>query len=197
MQPEVERFGQAGKIEVRSDGEKHTISGYAATFDTESNDLGGFREIIRAGAFNRALSEGHDVVARAHHRSEHLLGRVSNGTLRLSIDKRGLRYEVDVPNTTAGRDTLEYIKRGDITESSFAFSVPKGGQKWEGKASDGMLLRELMDVDLVDVAPVIHPAYPATEVSARALEEAKAAVRPPRLGVPMELNRARLKMESQ
>lgn len=189
---EIER--RATSEEVRS-SEEGKITGYAAVFDSESENLGGFREVVRRSAFDRAISEKTDTVARAHHKSEHLLGRVSNGTLSLVVDERGLRYEVVMPNTTAGRDTLEYIKRGDIKHSSFAFTVPKGGDLWEKRASDGVALRELIDVNLMDVAPVIGPAYEATVVSARALEEAKAEPVPvPEPGVPNEVNEARLRM---
>lgn len=196
MSPEIERFGEGGNIEIRSDNGRSVITGYAATFDTESHDLGGLREVVRSTAFTRSLADKRDVIARANHRSESLLGRVSSGTLRLSVDARGLRYEIDVPDTTAGRDTLEYIKRGDIRESSFAFMVPKGGAKMEKRSSDGLLLRELLDVDLVDISPVADKAaYPATQVSARALEQARAAAEPkPEAGVPTEVNEARLRL---
>ena len=191
---EIERFGEGGNIEIRSDDGKSVIVGYAATFDTESHDLGGFREVVRSSAFTRSLAEKHDVIARANHRSESLLGRTSSGTLRLSVDARGLKYEIDVPDTSAGRDTLEYIRRGDIRESSFAFITKKNGAKWS-KASDGSQLRELVDVDLVDISPVADKAaYPSTQVSARTLEEAKGTQPPPVPGVPNEVNEARLRM---
>jgi Escherichia/Staphylococcus phage prohead protease len=199
MRPEIERLGVPDTVEVRTEGEKSVIVGYAATFDTESRDLGGFREVVRSGAFDRALSEGNDVLARANHNSDQLLGRTLSGTLRLMADKRGLRYEIDVPNTTAGRDTLEYVRRGDIRESSFAFGVRNTKDQWTAKASDGLPLRELLEVDLVDVSPVVdQAAYPSTQVSARALEQVKALVEtstpPPPPGVPTEINEARLKL---
>jgi HK97 family phage prohead protease len=193
MSREIERRAAVGE-EVRSNEAEGKIVGYAAVFDSESENLGGFREVIRRTAFDRAIREKHDAVARAHHKSEFLLGRVSNGTLALVVDEVGLRYEVQMPNTTAGRDTMEYVKRGDIKHSSFAFMVPKGGDVWEKRSSDGLALREVIDVDLVDVAPVIGPAYEATVVSARALEDAKgepAVV--PEPGVPNEVNEARLR----
>lgn len=194
MRPEELRT--RGSVELRKDGDKNVIVGYAATFDTESHDMGGFREVVRASAFERSLREKADVIARANHHSGSLLGRTSSGTLRLSVDERGLRYEVDVPDTTGGRDTMEYIRRGDIHESSFAFRTPKDGARW-AKQEDGSLLRELVDVDLVDVSPVAdEAAYPETQVSARVLEQAKAegllpesAV--PAQGVPHAVNEAR------
>jgi HK97 family phage prohead protease len=194
MRPEVERRVHGEPVEFRSsDGEPPRLVGYAALFNVESRNLGGMREIIRPGAFDRALREKHDVVARTNHRSESLLGRVSNGTLRLTVDERGLKYEVDLPNTTAGRDTLEYVKRRDISESSFAFMVDRSGQRMEARASDGLPLRELLDLDLVDVAPVgDQAAYPATQVSARVLELAQKENVP--AAVPMSVNEARQRL---
>src|SRR5678815_5681055 len=135
---EVERMACAEPIEIRSKGEGHVIGGYAAVFDTESRVLGGrggFREIVRPGAFDRSLREGNDVIARANHQSELLLGRTSSGTVRLTVDPKGLRYEIDMPDTTAGRDTMEYVRRGDIHESSFAFMTPPKGDSWEKRSS--------------------------------------------------------------
>jgi hypothetical protein len=199
---EVERMACAEPIEIRSKGDGHVITGYAAVFGVESRVLGGragFREIVRPGAFDRSLAEGDDVIARSNHESQLLLGRTSSGTVRLSVDPKGLRYEIDVPNTTPGRDTLEYVRRGDIHESSFAFITRVKGDSWEKRASDGLPLRELLDVELVDVAPVIdQAAYPATQVSARTLEEAQKAVEPtpPAPGVPNEVNEARLRLQA-
>lgn len=181
MQRDIERrVLKTEGIEYRSsEGAAPQLIGYAAVFDVESEDLGGFREIVRRTAFDRSLRDGVDVLARTHHDSRELLGRTSAKTLRLNVDDHGLRYEADVPDTTSGRDTVVQVKRGDIRESSFAFRTPIGGDVWEKRASDGQPLRELIDVDLVDVAPVVDPAYPSTEVSARALELARAAVAPP------------------
>ena len=193
-----------GGIEIRAaEGDKPPVlTGYAAVFDVESEDLGGFREIVRRTAFDRSLRDGVDVLARAHHDSRDLLGRTSAKTARLNVDEHGLRYEVDVPDTTTGRDVTVQVKRGDIRHSSFAFYLPLGGDVWENHASDGLPLRELIDVDLVDVAPVVNPAYAATEVSARALEEARAhapapaptpaLASPP--AVPMSVNEAQQRL---
>jgi HK97 family phage prohead protease len=106
-------------------------------------------------------------MARAHHDTTQLLGTTAAGTLRLSTDSRGLWYEVDIPNTTAGRDVLALVERGDMSKSSFAFFTPKDGDNWSHTES-GVVLRELVSVELVDVAPVAVPAYEATSVSARA-----------------------------
>jgi HK97 family phage prohead protease len=160
-----------------------------------SEDLGGYREIIRPGAFDKALAAGGNVIARTHHDSAHVLGTTKGGTLKVWADERGLAYEVDVPDTGPGRDTLELVKRGDITQSSFAFGMSKDGQKW-AKGENGSLLREILSVStLVDVAPVIEPAYPETSVSVRDIEEARAELdKAEERGVPNQINELRLRL---
>jgi HK97 family phage prohead protease len=145
------------------------ITGYAAVFNSESEDLGGFRETIEAGAFRNSIVTGADVRALVNHDPSQVLGRSKAGTLRLAEDQHGLRYEIDLPDTTAARDVRESIKRGDISGSSFAFTVPEGGDRWEGNS------RTLTKVELFDVGPVTFPAYPATvtEASMRSLQMAK------------------------
>jgi HK97 family phage prohead protease len=192
---ETERIGTEGPVEFRAagDGKPAMIVGYAAVYDSPSEDLGGIVEIIRAGAFDRSLRSGVDVMARAEHDSRLILGRTSSGTLRLSTDAKGLRYEVDLPDTQAGRDVAALVRRGDMKASSFAFRLPeprKTRQRWSHK--DGIPLRELLDVDLVDVAPTVDPAYQATSVSARTREEVKGTQPPP--GVPAEINEARQRL---
>ncbi len=157
------------------EGEKPKITGYAAVFDSESNDLGGFIEIIRRGAFDETLAENPDVAARVQHMGGLMtIGRTTNGTLKLKADKKGLHYEVDPANTSAGRDILELIRRGDINKSSFAFSLRgQTGARWNFEANPPR--RELLSVNLHDVAPVDGPAYNDTSVAVRSMEAAKAA----------------------
>ena len=153
---------------------KPVIRGYAALFQSDSQDLGGFVERILPGAFDGVIQRGTDVVALYNHDPMFLLGRESSGTLRLSVDERGLRYEIDPPESRA--DVIEAIERGDVRGSSFAFKVKGNGEKW-GKTADGRQLREIREIDgLFDVGPVLKPAYSATEtfVSRRALEIANA-----------------------
>jgi uncharacterized protein len=89
------------------------------------------------------------------------LGRTSAGTLRISVDEQGLRYELDVPNTTAGRDLKENMRLGNITQSSFAFTIGKDGDAWE-RAENGVDIRTIKKVKrLYDVSPVSLPAYPS------------------------------------
>ncbi|MCX7161070.1 MAG: HK97 family phage prohead protease [Proteobacteria bacterium] len=141
------------------------LEGYAALFNSPSVDLGGFTEVIRPGAFARSLSASPDVLALFDHDARHVLGRTTAGTLRLAEDNRGLRFEIDVPPTQTGRDLLVSVGRGDISGASFAFRA-KSDTWIQGNAG---MLRELHDLDLLDVTVTANPAYPATTVARRAL----------------------------
>lgn len=151
---------------------KAMIRGYAALFNSDSQDLGGFVERISPGAFDNVMKRGTDVVALYNHDPMFILGRESAGTLRLFIDEKGLRYEVDAPESRA--DVIEAIERGDVRGSSFAFRVKGAGESWS-RDQQGRQIREIREIDgLFDVGPVLKPAYSATEsfVSRRALEHA-------------------------
>lgn len=163
-------------IELRAEpGEKPKLVGYAAVFDSPSRDLGGFVEYVRRGAFRRSLAAGADVLALVAHDPRLVLGRSGAGTLKLAEDARGLRFEVEIPPTTAARDLLVSIERGDIGGASFAFHTPKGGDRWTfGKS--GPATRELLDVDLRDVTVTAAPAYPDTSVALRSLDAARPSV---------------------
>ncbi len=156
-------------LEVRLAGSKSAprLVGYAAVFDRASEDLGGFVEYVRRGAFTRSLAAGGDVVAMVHHRPELVLGRRSAGTLTLAEDGKGLAFDVELPDTQAGRDVATSVSRGDIRGASFGFTVPKGGDRWT--SGESRATRELLDVDLFDVTVTAMPAYPDTEVAKRTL----------------------------
>lgn len=159
----VERRVAPVLTEVRSDGDgSWTLVGHAAVFDSSSGDLGGFREVIQRGAFRKVLkSDTLDVRALFNHDQNQVLGRTTNGTLKLTEDPRGLRYEVNVADTTYGRDLRVLLERGDVTQSSFAFKVSRDGQAWTD--TEGGLVRTITEFsDLLDVSPVTYPAYEAT-----------------------------------
>jgi HK97 family phage prohead protease len=164
---DVERRFARGPVELRAsaDGES-MLAGYAAAFNRMSQNLGGFVERIAPGAFTRTLNHAGDVVARYNHSDDWLLGRTSSGTLRVWADERGLPYEIDLPDTQAGRDVRELARRGDLRNSSFAFKAIT--DDWS-TTEDGTPLRELREVQLIDVAPVTSPAYLDTSVSLRSL----------------------------
>ena len=146
--------------------EGKTVRGYAAVYNSDSEWMGGFYEQIATGAFDDVLDN--DVRAYFNHDENLLLGRVSSGTLRIGTDKRGLYYEVDLPNTTYANDLVELMKRGDVNQSSFAFLIDQ--DRWEQR--DGKTYRIIEKVSrLLDVSPVAQPAYPdATSELKRDLE---------------------------
>ena len=147
-------------VEFKLDGRR--LEGYAATFGTRAT-IADFTEEVRAGAVSASLTRGDDVVALVDHDRSRLLGRTRSKTLHLAEDDRGLRFSIDLAETTLARDILALAERGDLGGASFAFRVPKGGDEWRGRD------RTLLRVDLVDVSVVqTFPAYPNTEVQARA-----------------------------
>lgn len=128
-------------LETRGNGKPY-MAGYAAKYNTRSALLGGrFREEIKPGAFDRALREqSHPVVALWNHDSNHVLGSTRSGTLSVETDSEGLRYAVEVPDTTLGRDLSVLIGRGDVWGSSFAFTVStRDGESWAEE--DGQAVR--------------------------------------------------------
>jgi HK97 family phage prohead protease len=165
-----------GTLEERasSDG-RISMRGYAYRFNELSHDLGGFRERIVPGAGAPSLRQN-DVYATFNHDTRALLGRTSSGTLRVGEDREGGWYEIDLPDTTVGRDVAELLKRGDLRGSSFTFRVLDGGQR---RADDddpdtGLPVREITAMDVVEVGPVVNPAYPTTQAALRDIERALA-----------------------
>jgi HK97 family phage prohead protease len=161
--------------EGRADGPK-TIVGYAAVFynaadpGTEYQLWRDTYERIMPTAFDSALRED-TVRGLTNHDVQWLLGRSDLGTLRLSVDKVGLRYEIDPPDTQAGRDTLALLARGDLDGSSFSFATfgRRGRTVWVEETRDGRTveIREVHDLELFDVGPVTFPAYQSTTAGAR------------------------------
>lgn len=152
-------------LEIRENPDKDgwTIRGYAAMFNTLSQDLGGFIERIAPGAFartlkNKARSTRSDIRALFNHDTKSVLGRTSNETLRLGEDERGLWYEVDLnPEDPEHRSVYAKVKRGDISQSSFGFRVV--GDDWDKADEGGLPTRTLTEIDLYEVSPVAFPAY--------------------------------------
>lgn len=163
-----------------ADGSIGVIVGYAAVFDSWSEPIGywdPFIERIAKGAFDAVLRSKPDVCCLFNHKSEMLLGRTAAGSVRLSVDDRGLRYECDVPDTSLGRDIMALVKRGDLNKSSFVFRVKS--HEWT-EIQDGPDMRTITEIDLlIDVSPVTWPAYEQTEVAARSREAHRAAHAPP------------------
>lgn len=169
---EIAGEDESPTVEVRF-SESPKIRGLAAAYGKWSEDLGGFREIIEPGAFDKVLSKKKlDVVAFFDHEGQPL-GRTTAGTLRLSANDKGLNYELDPPDTQLGRDVMTLIRRRDLYGSSFAFTVDQGkGDRWS-TSDKGLVTRTITEFSgLYDVSVVTRPAYGnATSAALRSLEQ--------------------------
>ena len=151
-------------IEFREEEEGRVVTGYAAVFD-ESTRIGEVDEVIGRDAFNESLND--DVVATFNHDMNMVLARSTGGegTLRMEIDEKGLKYTFRLGNQTYARDLEESIARGDIKGSSFAFTVREDNYE---RQDDGRYLRRIEKIGrLIDVSVVSIPAYPQTSVAMR------------------------------
>lgn len=165
---EVEyRYLPKAELRVQDESGKKKIIGHAAIFNSLSVEMWGFKERIMPGAFKRTLSEDADVRALVNHNPSLILGRSKAGTLTLREDEQGLLSTIDPPDTTAAKDIIESIGRGDVDGMSIGFRSVD--ERWIKE--DGMNVRELTDVDLFDVSVVTYPAYPATEVLFRSMPQ--------------------------
>lgn len=153
------------------DSDSRRVEGYALVFNTLSRDFGGMVEEIDQHALDGVLADSdvkcwmnHDSSrgALARCRGENIPQSPVGNSLELEIDATGLRYAFDAPNTDLGNELLEGLRRGDISQSSFAFTVKE--DKWE-RLEDGMVKRTILKFDrLFDVSPVYDPAYMDTSV---------------------------------
>jgi len=168
LTPDIEiRTCDVGDLRVESRGVAKVIRGYAIVFDRLSENLGGFREVIKPEAVDRTLRDGIDLRALVDHDSSKLIGRISAGTLRVEKDGHGLRVEIDPPDTSVGHDIVESIRRRDTTGMSFSFrEVPDTGD-WDFKTDPPT--RFVEDMLIREISAVTFPAYPSTEVALRSL----------------------------
>jgi HK97 family phage prohead protease len=194
----IEKRGGTLGVETRAADEKRTLVGYAAIFDSAADIGGWWTERIAPGAFAGTI--GGDVRALVDHDMGRVIGRTASGTLRLSEDSKGLRCEIDIPNTTDGNDLWELVERGDISGMSFGFRVTK--QEWDETIDPPV--RTIQAVDLIEVSAVAWPAYDDTEIGKRALQEWRDArsvddnlniTDPAAAPVSRAAHRARLKMD--
>ena len=144
--------------ELRAQGAH--IVGHAVIFDVRSVDLGGFVEIVRPQACDRALAPGADVRALYAHDPAAVLGRTPK-TLTVTKDARGLAFDLDPAPTTAGKDALALVQRGDVTGASFGFRTLKDWWHIEGD----MVVRELLDLEILEISLTAFPSYQETDVS--------------------------------
>lgn len=154
--------------------DSRTVEGYAVVFNSQSEDLG-FYETINPAAITEEVLLRSDVYCLFNHDQDKVLARSKYGTgsLQLQLDERGLKYTFTAPNTDLGDELLEYLRRGDIDSSSFAFTVStdEGSEVWT-TGTDGRQYREILKIDeLHDVSPVWNPAYSSTSVSQRTLDK--------------------------
>ncbi|MER8958686.1 HK97 family phage prohead protease [Mesorhizobium sp. M0701] len=155
--------------ELRAEGRK--LTGYAATFGTEAR-ITDFHETIAAGAFQRSLAASKDILALVDHDTGKVLARTAAGTLQLAEDERGLKFAIEVPQTTLGNDILAMAASRNLGGMSFGFSVPEGGEEWRGDK------RTLRNVTLHEISVVqSFPAYDGTSVSARSRQKRTTAAR--------------------
>ncbi|MEH6940784.1 HK97 family phage prohead protease [Bacillus sp. JJ722] len=147
-------------------GEPNVISGYAAVFNSPTTIGDWFTETISPGAFSRAISENGDIRALFNHDWNNVLGRTKSGTLRLQEDERGLKFEVELPDTTVASDLVKSMKRGDINQCSFGFFATE--ETWDYSVEPA--LRTIHEVELYEVSVVSIPAYDDTEASVRSKE---------------------------
>lgn len=175
--PDLERRSVTfGEISVRHTGDEPIrFRGLAAAFNKRTW-IGpaewGFFEEIAPEAFTRTLADDADVRFLGEHDPAKLLARTTNGSLRLTTNKRGLAVDADIIPTSYARDMALLMGSGALNEMSFAFIPAAGGEEWS-RAKDGKDVRRLVDVDLVDVSVVAYPAYSGTDAALRSAVEAR------------------------
>lgn len=165
MPKQINRTFNISELKTRSneDGGSEGIimGGYAAMYNSRTTLWDGFDEIIVPGAFANTLSENCDVRCLFNHDWSKVLGRTKPGTLRLFEDERGLKFEVDIPDTSYANDLVSSMERGDINQCSFGFFITREELDWDSDP----ILRTILEVELYEVSIVSLPAYDDTEAS--------------------------------
>jgi len=179
---------------VSEPGVEPAIEGYASVFDSWSEELGGnspFREKVVKGAFEETIQID-DIRALFNHDPNYVLGRNKAGTLTLEEDEKGLKVRIVPPDTQWAKDLLVSIKRGDITQMSFGFTVILDRWSYE----DNIDVRELLKVKLFDVSPVTFPAYSQTECGIRSMFDIM-KTHQSEVAKSKETNKRKLEMQKQ
>jgi HK97 family phage prohead protease len=181
MEKEIRSIPQS-EAEVRLINEPNVnsrrVEGYGIVFNSPSKDLGGFREVILPSAINGVIEKSDILSTLNHNVDKGVLARSTNGqgTLKLSIDQKGVKYSFEAPNYSTGDELVEGLKRGDIRASSFAFNVGKKGEHVQ-RLKDGTYLRTITQFnELFDMSPVYREAYSDTTATLRSMEELKLTV---------------------
>lgn len=189
---DIERRFFHTKMEVRrEEGKEPTIEGFAAVYGAESDNLGGFVEIIEPGFFSDVLDD--DVRSLWNHNDDKVLGRTKSGTLIITDTDHGLLTITHPPENSWGKDALVSMSRGDVDQMSFAFTVKVGGDSWSQR-DDGVMVRRLLPggaAVLYDISPVTYPAYPQTSAAVRSKIKQMTAQAEPGLDTEPEPTQAR------
>lgn len=158
------------------------LEGYAVVFNSLSEDLGGFREIIRPSAITQELINNSDIIANMDHRNDYMMARLrkGKGNIDLTLDEHGLKFRYTIPNTVKGDELWSHIERGEIDQCSFAFGIdytdPAAEKYFVDK--DGVTIREILKIaQLYDISAVINPAYEDTEIYTRDLNHVNENIR--------------------
>lgn len=190
---------QVPGLDVRAEGDgAPIIAGRGIPYGEWSEDLGGFRERLLPGSFRQSMADD-DIRALFNHDPNIVLGRKSNGTLRLSESERGVFYEVDVNTDDAdAMSAVARIRRGDITGNSFGFYIEgRDDQEWEER--DGMMWRTIKRGRMRELGPQTFPAYPQSDVAVRSahavLKDAEEWLK--ERGRPVDLVRYYLELDEQ
>jgi HK97 family phage prohead protease len=171
MEKEV-RILNDDTAEIRAGENSRMVSGTGIVFNSESNDLGGFKEIIRPSAINNVLDKSDVLMLLNHNIGRGVLARSSKGkgSLKLVPTTKGVKYTFEAPAFALGDELIEGIKRGDIRGSSFSFTVTKDGETWEKRG--GQNIRTISQFNAIyDISAVYRPAYPSTEIALRKMAE--------------------------
>ncbi|WP_252187865.1 HK97 family phage prohead protease [Anaeromonas frigoriresistens] len=166
------RYISIEKLETRATEEdnKLSISGYVVQFNKRSKVMWDFVEVVAKGAFRNSLKEN-VIKALWNHNHDYVLGSTKNSTLKLREDDYGLKFELDLPSNTWGKDCYESVSRGDVDGVSFGFFVRE--DEWEYIDDEDLYKRTLLEVDLFEISPTPFPAYEDSQASCRSFENFK------------------------
>lgn len=167
-QHKPERRFVSHEFRVSQESDKPQIAGYAALFDSASEDMG-WIEMVDPHAFDKVMTSRPDVRALFNHDPNLILGRTVANTLKLTIDTRGLAYSIDPPDTQLARDLMVSMQRGDVSQSSYSYIVSR--DQWTDN-EDGSITRRILEIsELFDVSPVTYPAFVSTTAGVRSLPD--------------------------
>ena len=168
------RFIETDEIEIRSsegESDQKYVSGIGVVYNREVEIWDGYKESIRSGAFEGALSSGKEIKSFFNHRADFVLSTTkSDPKLEVEDTPNGLRFKSPIPPTSYGEDLKINLERKNVRGASFSFSVPEDGDIVT-RDEKGVYHREIIKADIYEVGPVTNPAYPQTKVGLRSKED--------------------------